>query len=196
MTRLVCLSCREPWQKPGKPERDDLTCSCGGRRVFPGQAKPRAPISRVSEKRQAADRAKGRKRYSTTRQSQPRRIWDRARAKIDADPTCRFCGREDLPERLQACHVSGRDRDGFDPVTREPRPQPWVVEPDRIVQGHAECHRAYDAHEGDGLLGKLTLEEEVQAVRDHYPVMGRGRGSGISLSLRRLDPSVEGRLAA
>jgi hypothetical protein len=60
-----------------------------------------------------------------------------------------------------------------------------VVEPDRIVPGCADCHGSYDIGETD-LLGKLTLEEELQAVRDAREL----RGSGIERARRRLWPTA------
>lgn len=126
------------------------------------------------------------KKSKPTAPSRPERIWDPARAKVADERACRFCGNRLNAEHLHACHIIGCDRDGFDPTTGEPREQPWVVEADRIVPGCAPCHVAYDHHEID-LLGKLTLEEELQAVRDSFPPV---RGSGIEHARLRTAPTA------
>lgn len=148
-------------------------------------ANPRSELARVSPKKAAQSKGKT---YSTIDRRQPKRDWSLAREKVELEGCCRFCG-EPMPiDRLQACHIDGRDRDGFDPVTQEPRPQPWVVEPDRVVPGCPTCHSLYDEGRLD-LIGKLTMAEEVQIVRDRFPAAGPGRGSGIELARHRLSPS-------
>lgn len=115
----------------------------------------------------------------------PDRIWTWARIKVEDEGACRFCGQELPPYMLHACHVVGRERDEFDPVTGEPQPQPWIVDPDRVVPGCEPCHTAYDEHKID-VLGKLTLEEELQAVFDcRY-----ADHSGIEGARRRVAPSA------
>lgn len=164
--KAFCRTCGEvrdiPFQRtPGEPRP---TCeTCGTPLVKPPAVKKPRPPRR-----------------------QPERLWDKARAKVADERACRFCGTRLNAEHLHACHVIGRDRDAFDPVTREPREQPWVVEPDRIVPGCSGCHVAYDMNEID-LLGKLTLEEELQAVRDSYPPV---RGSGIEHARLRTAPTA------
>lgn len=170
--KMFCHTCGEvrdiPWPKePGEPRPTCETCGSG---LFTPPRQPR-------------DGARGRRRTSLSTR-QPERIWDLARAKCEEEMACRFCGKRLNAEHLAACHIVGRERDAFDPLTREPREQPWVVEADRIVPGCAGCHTAYDHHELD-LLGKLTLEEELQAVRDCFPPV---RGSGIENARVRLAP--------
>lgn len=170
-----CHNCAVQREVPFRA-RNERCGDCGFTLVDP-------PRERKSLSR---DASKGlRSKPGSLRQRPPRRDWVEARAKVELEGRCRFCGEEFPDYLLHACHVIGRDRDQFHPVTFEPQREPWLVVPDRIVPGCEPCHTAYDAHEV-GLIGRLTLEEEVQAVRDSFPPTGRG--SGIEHVRQRCDP--------
>lgn len=89
------------------------------------------------------------------KRGQPRRIWEDARAKLNAEGACRLCGSE---RALQAAHVIGRIHD-------EPRGKLLYVKPERIIPLCPRDHAAYDRHEAD-ILPVLTTAEQVQAVAD------------------------------
>lgn len=90
-----------------------------------------------------------------------KRDWTLARAKVEHEGgRCRICR---TTRQVEAAHVIRREYD------REPalslRGSSAFVHPDRIVPLCREHHQEYDAHRLD-LLGRLTREEEVQAVAD------------------------------
>lgn len=185
MGQVFCRACGEVHRVPFQPSREDLACpTCG--EMMGALPKERKPLERDPAKRLRSNPERALKsKPGGLRRGQPRRGWTEARAKVELEGRCRFCG-EEFPEYLlHACHVIGRDRDEFHPVTFEPQREPWLVVPDRIVPGCDACHVAYDAHE-IGLIGRLTLEEEVQAVRDSFPPTGRG--SGVEHMRQRCDP--------
>lgn len=106
----------------------------------------------------------------------PKRDWSDARAKIDAEGgLCRVCA----AFSAEAAHIIGRSHD--EPKT--PGSKTLYVKPERIVPlccvPDRRCHERYDAHALD-LLSYLTLDEQVQAVRD---------AGGIESARRRLCPS-------
>ena len=118
-------------------------------------------------------------RPSRRKPSQPRRDWREARAKVEAEVRCRVC--KGSPPHIEAAHVIGREHD--EPLSAETKVL-WV-DPERIVPLCGICHGHYDAHALD-LLPYLTLDEQLQAVRD---------AGGIALALRRIsgrpDPKRE-----
>lgn len=113
------------------------------------------------------------------RGTQPRRDWTEAREKVEREGRCRVCGQS--APKLEAAHVIGREHD----EPKVPGGKTLWVNPDRIVPlcgslnppwGDQDCHVEYDAHRLD-LLPVLTLDEQLQAVRD---------AGGIALALRRV----------
>jgi hypothetical protein len=73
VTTLVCTSCGEPWQKPGRPEPRDQLCGCGGLRKTPMMAK-RTELKRVSDARMEAEGDKLLKRESTLRSRRRKKL--------------------------------------------------------------------------------------------------------------------------
>lgn len=107
------------------------------------------------------------------------RDWTLARAKVDAEGVCRYCGRR--CGRLEAAHTIGRQHD-----------QDAVVDPEDIVPlggpatTSSTCHAKHHAHKLN-LLSVMTVEEQVAAVR---------AAGGIAQAFRRLTPVLtEGRTA-
>ena len=102
------------------------------------------------------------------------RNWQAARAKVDAEG-CRLSG---ATQGVEAAHIIGRSQDFFTLGCDRYKlhAKTLTVEPLRIVPLRADLHRAYDRGEID-LLPNLTLEEQVQAVRD---------AGGIEAARRRL----------
>ena len=84
-----------------------------------------------------------------------KRDWSAARAKVEAEGRCRACKRLG---RVEAAHVIGRASDARTGALR-------VVHQDSVIPLCSTCHYEYDAHERD-VLPLLTLDEQVQAVRD------------------------------
>lgn len=100
------------------------------------------------------------------KRTQPRRDWTAARTKVETEEACRVCGSN---VEVQAAHIIERSRDKFH-LDGSPRDGVWVVEAVRIVPlcgpfSPLHCHVDFDAHAID-ILQVLTLEEQVQAVRD------------------------------
>lgn len=156
---------------------------CGGLLVSTLE-KDRKPLKRRAELKAVPKPSLSRK---------PReRIWTPARAKVEQEGICRFARLENCDGRLECAHVIGRDRDAFPPLDRELLEEwlhadekgRWLVVPDRVIPACRAHHAAYDRGE-IGLLGRLFIEEELQAVRDSS-VVG-SRESGIELARRRLD---------
>ena len=101
-----------------------------------------------------------------------------AREKVEREGRCRVCHGT---RGLEAAHLWRRSQgaSGFD-------------NPDEIVPlcnalRGAGCHEAFDAGSLD-LLGLLTVDEELAAVRLAFPISGRG--SGIERARRVLAPTV------
>lgn len=97
---------------------------------------------------------------------QPKRDWTAARTKVETEEVCRVCGSN---VEVQAAHIIERSRDKFH-LDGSPRDGVWVVEAVRIVPlcgpfSPLHCHVDFDSHAID-ILQVLTLEEQVQAVRD------------------------------
>jgi hypothetical protein len=105
------------------------------------------------------------------KRSQPKRLWDDARAKVEAEG-CRCCFRP----AVETAHIIGRHCD--QPKTEGSKT--LYVHPDSVVGLCVAHHRAYDARELD-LLGHLTPEEEARAVLD---------AGGLELARRRLAPGA------
>lgn len=93
-----------------------------------------------------------------------KRDWAAARAKVNREGQCRVCGR--ATPYLEAAHVVPRSIGGRQSA-------------DSIIPLCPEDHRLYDSLQID-LLGYLTREEEVEAVR----VLG------IERARRRLAPQT------
>src|ERR1700742_571895 len=135
--------------------------------------KPRPRINPISEKRQREiDEGERPRTGSTLKRTEPKRDWIDARAKVDHEGCCRICKRTDLP--LEAAHVLGREHD--EPKTRIDAKSGELiatkilyVDPLRIFPAcgpfPSGCHGAQHRHEVD-LLRHLTLDEQVQAVKD------------------------------
>lgn len=129
---------------------------------------------------QSEKAAKPQRRKSAKR-SEPKRIWDDARAKVDLEGRCRVCGREGA---LEAAHIMGRKHD--EPAhsgTRDLYVNPLRIVPlcgTRDLNFGVGCHHFFDAHELD-LLPYLAIEEQVKAVED---------AGGIEPARKRLAPSA------
>lgn len=96
---------------------------------------------------------------------QPRREWNDAIAKVEAEGCCRVCGATDY---LDAAHIIGREHDAL--IVGPRGGESLYVHPDSIVPlcgsfARNDCHGMYDGRELD-LLAHLTLHEQVRAVED------------------------------
>jgi len=102
------------------------------------------------------------------RRSEPKRDWTDAHAKVQEEGCCRICKRTDRP--LEAAHVLGREHDEpkISKSTGEILKELYV-HPDRIFPAcgpfPAGCHGDAE-HRNINVLSHLTLEEQLQAVRD------------------------------
>jgi hypothetical protein len=125
-------------------------------------------------------RGPGPKRKSPPKQSQPRREWKWARAKVEAEGVCRMNGRHgQCLGKLEAAHIIGREHDYPVPVIGGMGAiSHYEVQPFAVVPLCTKHHKAYDAHEVD-LLPHLTLDEQMQAVKD---------AGGLELARRRTAP--------
>lgn len=177
--KAYCHTCKQERQIPCNPGPDDRLCPrCKTRLSQP--PRERKPLERKRRPRRRV----------------PDRVWDQARAKVEEEAACRVCGKS---VHLEAAHVIDRTRDGFHPVNGDPLPQPWMVEPDRIVplcgpsSDPTSCHGRYDYGQLD-LLGHLTVDEEVQAIRDSHTI--GTRESGLELARVRLAPTLYRKAAA
>ncbi|HUB98537.1 MAG TPA: hypothetical protein VMS11_01810 [Solirubrobacterales bacterium] len=176
MARVVTQHCSctdEYFGGMSRPEK----CPCGNRFLTVAQKaaleKPRAPLRRVSLKREAEEEAstRPRSRGSTIRRKEPDRDWKDARAKVDEEGCCRICKRSD--RKLEAAHVLGREHD--EPKVNKRTGEilkVLYVHPDRVLpacgaapDGTAGCHEDVDAHRIN-YLQHLTLPEQLQAVKD------------------------------
>lgn len=113
------------------------------------------------------------------RASKPKRYWFDALAKVEEEGCCRVCKRAD--RKLDCAHILGREHD--EPMVKGGRIlKTLYVDPLRIVPACGpfpdNCHGDID-HRKINLLPYLTLEEELQAVRD---------ASGIEAARIRLEP--------
>jgi hypothetical protein len=103
---------------------------------------------------------------------QPRRKWDAARAKVEAEGYCRACA---SPYGLQAAHILGREHD---------KKSGYRVLPERVVPlcgpvvGDEGCHARYDRHAQD-IWHILNFEEQAQAIED---------AGGYWLAVKRCSP--------
>lgn len=106
------------------------------------------------------------------KRTEPKRDWTDARAKVEEEGCCRICKRSDRP--LEAAHVLGREHDEpkmrMDPSTGELIPtRVLYVDPLRVFPA---CGPFPNGCHGDAeyrrinVLPYLTLEEQVQAVKD------------------------------
>jgi hypothetical protein len=102
-----------------------------------------------------------------------KRDWTDARAKVEAEGYCRLCKHPDTATHpLEAAHILGREydkpkRSALDPTNRVLKE--LYVHPDRIVPLCGPfpdgCHGDVDHHRVN-LVHHLTLEEQLQAVKD------------------------------
>ena len=120
----------------------------------------------------------GRSRKPMKRKSL-RRDWTDARAKVEREACCRFCGFSGASQSLlEAAHIIGRKHD---PILAGPRGGKYIyVHPDSTIPlcgpfTHGNCHMEYDQGNID-ILPHLTLHEQVRAVED---------AGGIVSALRR-----------
>lgn len=140
-------------------------CGCT-QEVFVGQKRKKVCDDHghlfVSEKAKADPRS----------HAEPKRDWSDALAKVELEGCCRICKRSNV--KLEAAHVLGREHD-------EPKvsvgsdgesfiaSKVLYVHPDRIVPLCGPfpdgCHGDVD-HNRVNLVHHLTIEEQVQAVRD------------------------------
>lgn len=111
--------------------------------------------------------SKPRKPRKPMKRSQPQRDWTDALAKVEEEGCCRICKRTD--RKLDAAHVLGREHD--EPKVGEGGRilQTLYVHPDRIIPACGPfpegCHGDIDMRRIN-LLPHLTLNEQIQAVRD------------------------------
>lgn len=194
MGRLICTECEHVNDaKFGVKAMDCDRCGALATTAF---NQSRSELRQVSEKRQAANVAKGKPANATPSRRQPDRDWSAARAKVEAEGCCRVCG-VDVLSLLVAAHTIGRECDRLTLDGEPVSTKRWPVEPDRIVtlcrsRGEVKgCHEQYDDHELS-ILSVLHLHEQVQAVED---------AGGIELARKRLSPTdyeggVARRLAA
>jgi hypothetical protein len=134
----------------------------------PKALKRSAPINRVSTRRERQARRQGGK---------PKRDWKDARAKVEQEGCCRVCKRSG--PKLEAAHTIGCEHD--EPKT--PGSKALYVHPDRIVPLCGPfpdgCHGDYDERHSLNLVHYMTIDEQVQAVRD---------AGGIAQAWPRLAP--------
>lgn len=88
----------------------------------------------------------------------PARNWEAARAKVEREGACRYCGDTMM---LEAAHVIGRKYDR--PASEDSKT--LLVRPDSVVVLCRRHHEAYDRRELD-LMPYLHLVEQVRAVED------------------------------
>ncbi|HEY6731941.1 MAG TPA: hypothetical protein VI039_13075 [Solirubrobacterales bacterium] len=110
-----------------------------------------------------------RRRSFGTGGKEPKRDWTDARAKVGLEGCCRVCKTSD--RKLEAAHTMGRQHD--EPKVNQRTGEilkELYVHPDRVVplcgpfpEG---CHGDFDERHAINLLHYLTLEEQVQAVKD------------------------------
>lgn len=112
-----------------------------------------------------------------------RRDWTLARKKVDSEGKCRYC--RSMVRNLEAAHLIGREAD------EKPETGKTIkVNPDSIVPlcgpfgDSNSCHTLYDHHSLD-ILPYLTLQEEMQAVKDASRLSGSKR-KGLALAYKRL----------
>lgn len=180
--KAFCRTCQAEREVPFRPKA--LGCLvCGGILVSTLE-KDRKPIKRKTELKAVPKPSLSRK---------PReRIWTPARAKVEQEGVCRLARLEDCSPKLDCAHVIGRDRDQFAPLDpavleewlRADARGRWFVAPDRIVPLCRHHHRLYDRGLV-GLIGRLFIAEELQAVRDSSTE--GTMESGLELARRRLD---------
>jgi len=141
------------------------TCEAHGETYVYEKALSRSGASGASEGSTTRTTSRRRRR---PRRIQPKRDWTDARAKVEAEGCCRICKRSD--RKLEAAHVLGRQHDEpkVNKATGETLKELYV-DPNRIVplcgpfpEG---CHGDVDYNRVN-LVHHLTIEEQVQAVRD------------------------------
>lgn len=139
-------------------------CECGNLFERPEAVKARRERA---ERRASATREQSRPTRPRGRSRQPDRDWTPALEKVEEEGCCRICKCTD--RKLEAAHILGREYD-------EPKVTPdgrvlkvLVVKKDRIVPACGPfpegCHGDIDLKRVD-LLPVLTLEEQLQAVKD------------------------------
>lgn len=110
----------------------------------------------------------------------PKRVWNDALDKVEAEGECRVCGATDY---IEAAHVVSRKAADVEMVG--PKGGRYLyVKPDAVVPlcgpfSANNCHGTHDGRELD-LLPYLTVEEQLCAVE---------AAGGIEMARRRLCPS-------
>ncbi len=150
---------------PFRPEAPDYLCECGGRRVLPSQLKPRTPLRRVSEKREAEEAAIGRpQRRSSLKQGNGFAASKAQRDKVRLMP-CLACGHGDDGFGFE-------EETGVDPAHLWPRGKGGCDSPDCVIPLCRKCHRAFDQGELD-LTARLA-GSEAWAVEQAHPILEHG----------------------
>jgi hypothetical protein len=111
--------------------------------------------------------------------TQPLRDWSLTRIKNEREADrCRVC----KTHGTEMAHIIGREADHYSLTGIKHRDTSWIVYPDRVVPLCHHHHDLVDTHRFD-LLPYLTLDEQVQAVRD---------ARGLEKARIRLCPSAYG----
>jgi hypothetical protein len=135
-------------------------CDCT-EEIFAGHKRPtHCDHGNLFEKARPDGESKPRRRPK--KQSEPKRDWTDANAKVEIEGRCRVCGWEG--EGLERAHIMGRRYD--QPVhtgTRTLYVNPLDVLPLCPVFAPEKCHHRYDHRELD-LLPFLAPEEQTRAV--------------------------------
>jgi hypothetical protein len=142
-------------------QRQCVVCECWYPDPGPGRRKHPAGVcselcARERQRRRAQGRAASRRVPPRALFTSSSRDWTQARAKVDAEARCRFCGTSQSIARLEAAHIIPRSlapNGGEDPLNIVP-----------LCATSSRCHQAYDQGRID-LLPVLTLEEQECAVR-------------------------------
>jgi hypothetical protein len=115
----------------------------------------RTPLRSKTPLKRGSERMK----RNRIKQSEPRRDWSAARAKVDAEGCCRVCG---STEDLQAAHTIGRAKQDVE-VSGPRGGKVLKVLADATVPLCGEHHRLFDSRRLD-LLPYLKLPEQLNAV--------------------------------
>lgn len=145
-------------------------CGCTHEQ-FMGKKRPKACDCGNLFVRSEVEAARRERQRPIRRSAPPDRFWDDARAKVDEEGCCRICKRPPAPGRpIEAAHVLGREHD--EPMVSRSTGEilrVLYVAPDRIFPAcgpsPSGCHGMAERKEIN-VLPYLTLEEELQAIRD------------------------------
>ena len=146
-------------------------CDCT-QTVYSGQKREKVcGCGNVFENADVIARQREKAQQPRRRSVPPDRFWDDARAKVDEEGCCRICKRPPAPGRpIEAAHVLGREHD--EPMVSRSTGEilrVLYVDPNRIFPACGPspggCHGMAERKEIN-VLPYLTLEEELQAIRD------------------------------